>query len=95
MRLTITLAIVSAFAALTSAQVSAPNPQDSKTFTQAKTAVKRADGTTLLVGNVSMSVRGAVEIRAEEMELSPDGRNIVLRKGATVTIISNARTPAK
>jgi lipopolysaccharide export system protein LptA len=96
MRLTITLVIVSAFAALTSAQVSAPQSAGFQDIhTQSQKVAIRPDGTALLTGNVSVSVTGPVEIRAEEVELSRDGRNIVLRKDATVTIVSNARTPAK
>ena|SRR5688572_32744763 len=85
--LCLTLTVV--FAAFASAQVGAPNPQGSDTLAQ--TMVKTADGTTLLRGNVTMSITGTVELRADEIDVSPDGREMILRSNVTVRIPSNPR----
>jgi hypothetical protein len=88
-KLLLGLTVVVGFAALTSAQVKAPNPQGSDTLAQ--TIEKAADGTTLLRGNVRMSITGTVELRADEIDVSPDGREMLLRSNVTVRIPSDAR----
>jgi len=85
--LCVTVAVT--FAALTSAQVGAPNPQGSNTLAQ--TVQKAPDGTTLLRGNVRMAVTGTIELRADEIDVSPDGREMVLRNNVTVRIPSDPR----
>jgi hypothetical protein len=83
------LMVTVTFAALTSAQVGAPNPQGSDTLAQ--TMVKAPDGTTLLRGNVRMAITGTVELRADEIDVSPDGREMVLRSNVRVSIPSDPR----
>jgi lipopolysaccharide export system protein LptA len=88
-KLLLGVTVVVVFAALTSAQVRAPNPEGSNTLAQ--TIEKAADGTTRLRGNVRMSITGTVELRADEMDVSPDGREMVLRSNVTVRIPSDPR----
>ena len=88
-KLLLCLTAAVAFAALTSAQVGAPNPQGSKTLAQ--TMEKAPDGTTRLRGNVRMAITGTVELRADEIDVSPDGREMVLRNNVTVSIPSDPR----
>jgi hypothetical protein len=38
-----------------------------------------------------MSITGTVELRADEIDVSPDGRGMVLRNNVTVRIPSDAR----
>jgi hypothetical protein len=81
--------VVVVFAALTSGQVRAPNPQGSNTLAQ--TIEKAPDGTTRLRGNVVVSITGTVELRADEIDVSPDGQEMVLRSNVTVRIPSAPR----
>ena len=83
-KLLLGVTVVMVFAALTSAQVGAPNPQGSNTLAQ--TIETAANGTTQLRGNVRMSITGTVELRADEIDVSPDGREMVLRNNVTVRI---------
>lgn len=87
-KLLLGLALAGTFAALTSAQVGAPqNPQGSNTLAQ--TVEKASDGSTQLRGNVRMAITGTVEIRADEIDVSPDGRDMILRNNVTIRIPSN------
>lgn len=88
-KLVLCLTVLVTFAALTNAQVGAPNPQGSDTL--AKTMEKAADGRTLLRGNVRMTITGTVELRADEVDVSPDGRDMVLRNNVTVRIPASPR----
>ena len=88
-KLLLSVTVVVAFAALSSAQVKAPNPQGSNTLAQ--TITKAADGTTLLRGNVRMSITGTIELRADEIDVSPDGQDMVLRNNVTVRVPSDGR----
>jgi lipopolysaccharide export system protein LptA len=92
-KLLLGVTVVIVFAALASAQVGAPNPQGSNTLAQR--IEQAANGATLLRGNVQMSITGTVELRADEVDVSPDGREMVLRNNVTVRIPSNLvqRTP--
>ena len=78
------LALAVTLATLASAQVGAPNPQGSNTLAQS--IEKAPDGTTLLRGNVRMKITGTVELRADEIDVSPDGRQMALRNNVTVSI---------
>ena len=89
MKLLLSLTFASLVVVLTSAQVGAPNPQGSDTLAQNIT--KAADGTTLLRGNVRMAITGTLELRADEIDVSSDGRDMVLRGNATVRIPANPR----
>jgi hypothetical protein len=86
-KLLISFSLAVTFAVLTSAQVGAPNPQGSNTLAQ--TVEKASDGSTLLRGNVRMSITGTVELRADEADVSPDGRDMILRNNVIVRIPSN------
>jgi hypothetical protein len=62
-------------ATLTSAQVGAPNLLNSKG--QAQRIERAVDGKLLLRGNVQVAITSPVELRADEIDISPDGREMV------------------
>jgi len=84
MKLLLSLTFAGLFAVLASAQVGAPNPQGSNTL--AESVRKSPDGRTLLRGNARMQITGTVEVRADEIDVSPDGREMVLRGNVTMMV---------
>ena len=77
MKLLLSVTLAALFAALTSAQVAAPNPQGSNTL--AASMERLPDGSTRLRGNARMQITGTVDVRADEIDVSPDGRDMILR----------------
>lgn len=71
------------FATLASAQVGAPNPQASNLL--AESWQKSPDGRSVL-SNARMQITGTVEVRAEEITVSADGREMTLRGNVTMTL---------
>src|SRR5687768_13206072 len=82
--------VMVAFAAWSSAQVGAPNPQGPNAVVHGKTIIRTADGRMLLRGSVQMSITGPVDLRADEIEVSADGREVILRNNVTARIPAGA-----
>jgi hypothetical protein len=89
MKLALSVVFAALFAALASAQVGAPNPQGSNTL--AESVQKSPDGRTVLSGNARMQITGTVEVSAEEITVSADGREMTLRGNVTMTIPATPR----
>ena len=83
MKLALSVVFAALFAALASAQVEAPNPQASNLL--ADVWQKLPDGRTVL-SNARMQLTGTVEVRAEEITVSSDGREMTLRGNVTMTL---------
>ena len=49
------------------------------------------DGTVLLRGNVHVSITGPLELRADEIDISPDGREMTVRNNVTVRFPADVR----
>jgi lipopolysaccharide export system protein LptA len=92
MKLLLSLVLVGAFAVLAGAQVAAPNPQGSDTLAQS--VEKAPDGSVRLRGNVVMAIQGTIELHADEIDVSPDGRTMTLRQNVTVRIPAPGERPS-
>jgi len=79
------------FATLTSAQVGAPNLLNST----AQRIEHAVDGTVLLRGNVHVSITGPLELRADEIDMSPDGREMTVRNNVTVRFPADVRLASR
>jgi hypothetical protein len=92
MKLLLSLVLAGTFAVFTSAQVAAPNPQGSDTLAQSME--KAPDGSVLLRGSVVMSITGTIELHADEIDVSPDGRTMTMRQNVTARIPAPGDRPA-
>jgi hypothetical protein len=88
MKTALSALLVLGCAVLASAQATAPTTAPPRAVTQvrATTVVRHADGAVRFRGGVKYETVAAVDIEAEDIDVTSDGGVLVIRGGATVTL---------